>query len=35
LTPVAIHSGIDLVHFGIVVVVNFTLEMFTPQLGKK
>jgi len=33
LTPVAIAFGIDTVHFGIVVVVNLALGMFTPPLG--
>ena len=33
LTPVAIAYGIDPVHFGIVVVVNLALGMFTPPLG--
>lgn len=33
LTPVAITFGIDPVHFGIVVVVNLALGMFTPPLG--
>ena len=33
LTPVAISFGIDPVHFGIVVVVNLALGMFTPPLG--
>ena len=33
LTPVAIAFGIDPVHFGIIVVVNLALGMFTPPLG--
>ena len=33
LTPVAISFGIDPVHFGIIVVVNLALGMFTPPLG--
>ena len=33
LTPVAIAFGIDPVHFGIVIVVNLALGMFTPPLG--
>lgn len=33
LTPVAIAYGIDPVHFGIVIVVNLALGMFTPPLG--
>lgn len=33
LTPVAIAYGIDPVHFGIVVVVNLALGVFTPPLG--
>jgi TRAP-type C4-dicarboxylate transport system permease large subunit len=33
LAPVAISYGIDPVHFGIVIVVNLALGMFTPPLG--
>jgi tripartite ATP-independent transporter DctM subunit len=33
LTPVAIGFGIDPVHFGVIVVVNLALGMFTPPLG--
>ncbi len=33
LTPVAMTFGIDPVHFGVVVVVNLALGMFTPPLG--
>lgn len=33
LTPVAIAFGIDPVHFGVVIVVNLALGMFTPPLG--
>jgi C4-dicarboxylate transporter DctM subunit len=33
LMPVAIHFGIDPVHFGIVMVVNLALGMITPPLG--
>ncbi|MEO4040875.1 TRAP transporter large permease [Hoeflea sp. CAU 1731] len=33
LTPVAISFGVDPVHFGVVVVVNLALGMFTPPLG--
>ncbi len=33
LTPVALQYGIDPVHFGIVIVVNLALGMFTPPLG--
>ena len=33
LTPVAMAFGIDPVHFGIVIVVNLALGMFTPPLG--
>lgn len=33
LTPVAISFGIDPVHFGVVIVVNLALGMFTPPLG--
>lgn len=32
-TPIAIHYGIDPVHFGLIVVVNLALGMFTPPLG--
>ena len=33
LVPVAIHFGIDPVHFGIVMVVNLALGMITPPFG--
>ncbi len=33
LTPIAISYGIDPVHFGVVIVVNLALGMFTPPLG--
>ncbi len=33
LAPVAIHFGIDPVHFGIVMVVNLALGMITPPFG--
>lgn len=33
LTPVAIGFGVDPVHFGLIVVVNLALGMFTPPLG--
>jgi len=33
LAPVAMHFGIDLVHFGIVMVVNLALGMITPPFG--
>lgn len=32
-TPIAIHYGIDPVHFGLIIVVNLALGMFTPPLG--
>lgn len=32
-TPIAIAYGIDPVHFGVIVVVNLALGMFTPPLG--
>ncbi|UQG59340.1 TRAP transporter large permease [Marinobacter sp. M3C] len=32
-TPIAIMYGIDPVHFGLIVVVNLALGMFTPPLG--
>ena len=33
LTPVAMHFGIDPVHFGIIMVVNLALGMITPPFG--
>lgn len=33
LTPVAVAFGVEPVHFGIVIVVNLALGMFTPPLG--
>jgi tripartite ATP-independent transporter DctM subunit len=33
LTPVAISFGVNPVHFGVVIVVNLALGMFTPPLG--
>jgi tripartite ATP-independent transporter DctM subunit len=33
LVPVAIHFGIDPVHFGMVMVVNLALGMITPPFG--
>ena len=33
LTPIAVIFGIDAVHFGIIIVVNLALGMFTPPLG--
>ena len=33
LVPVAIHFGIDPVHFGIIMVVNLALGMITPPFG--
>ena len=33
LVPVAIHFGIDPVHFGLVMVVNLALGMITPPFG--
>ncbi|MGR4066780.1 TRAP transporter large permease [Billgrantia sp. C5P2] len=33
LAPIAIGFGIDPVHFGIIIVVNLALGMFTPPLG--
>lgn len=32
-TPIAMQFGIDPVHFGLIVVVNLALGMFTPPLG--
>jgi C4-dicarboxylate transporter DctM subunit len=31
--PVAVHFGVDPVHFGIVMVVNLALGMITPPFG--
>jgi TRAP-type C4-dicarboxylate transport system permease large subunit len=33
LAPVAMHFGIDPVHFGLVMVVNLALGMITPPFG--
>ena len=33
LTPVAMHFGVDPVHFGLVMVVNLALGMITPPFG--
>ena len=33
LAPVAVHFGIDPVHFGIIMVVNLALGMITPPFG--
>jgi len=33
LAPVAVHFGIDPVHFGLVMVVNLALGMITPPFG--
>ena len=33
LAPVAMHFGVDPVHFGIIVVVNLALGMITPPFG--
>ncbi|WP_118138518.1 TRAP transporter large permease [Oceanicella sp. SM1341] len=32
-TPIAVQYGVDPVHFGVIVVVNLALGMFTPPLG--
>lgn len=32
-TPIAVAYGVDPVHFGVIVVVNLALGMFTPPLG--
>ncbi len=32
-TPIAVQYGIDPVHFGVIIVVNLALGMFTPPLG--
>jgi len=33
LAPVAVHFGIDPVHFGLIMVVNLALGMITPPFG--
>ncbi len=33
LTPIAVHFGIDPVHFGTIMVVNLALGMITPPFG--
>ena len=33
LAPVAIHFGIDPVHFGLIMVVNLAMGMITPPFG--
>jgi C4-dicarboxylate transporter, DctM subunit len=33
LLPIAIEFGIDPVHFGIIMVVNLAMGMFTPPVG--
>ena len=33
LVPVAIHFGVDPVHFGIIMVVNLAMGMITPPFG--
>jgi C4-dicarboxylate transporter DctM subunit len=33
LAPVAMHFGIDPVHFGLIMVVNLALGMITPPFG--
>ena len=33
LAPVAIHFGVDPVHFGLIMVVNLALGMLTPPFG--
>ncbi|WP_102225907.1 TRAP transporter large permease [Acidimangrovimonas sediminis] len=33
LTPIAVHYGVDPVHFGVIFVVNLALGMITPPLG--
>lgn len=33
LTPIAIYYGVDPVHFGLIMVTNLALGMFTPPLG--
>jgi len=33
LTPIAIYFGVDPVHFGLIMVTNLALGMFTPPLG--
>jgi C4-dicarboxylate transporter DctM subunit len=33
LVPIATHMGVDLIHFGIIMVVNLEIGMFTPPFG--
>ncbi len=33
LLPIALHAGVDPIHFGIVMVVNLSIGMFTPPFG--
>ena len=33
LAPVAVHFGVDPVHFGLIMVVNLALGMITPPFG--
>ncbi|NMM43685.1 TRAP transporter large permease [Rhodospirillaceae bacterium KN72] len=33
LTPIAVNYGVDPVHFGLIIVVNLALGMFTPPVG--
>ena len=33
LAPVAVHFGVDPVHFGLIMVVNLALVMITPPFG--
>lgn len=33
LVPIAVHMGVDLVHFGIIMAVNIQIGLFTPPFG--
>jgi len=33
LAPIAITAGVDLVHFGVLMVINLTIGMATPPVG--
>jgi C4-dicarboxylate transporter DctM subunit len=33
LVPIATHAGVDLIHFGLIMVVNLEIGMFTPPFG--
>jgi TRAP-type C4-dicarboxylate transport system permease large subunit len=33
LLPIALHAGVDPVHFGIILTVNLSIGLFTPPVG--